>query len=94
MRLQAMLHLQSMLQATPELISVGELRILGFGNETAISQARHANERMRRAQPLVATAERKLERLHDKFDFANSAAAKLYIETFVGSLALNVDLLF
>jgi len=83
-----------MLQAPPELVSVRELRILAVGNQSAISQPRHADQCMRRAQPLIAATESKLQRLYDEFNFANSAATELYIEAFVASLALNVDFLF
>ena len=93
MSLQAMLHLQTVFKAAPELIRVGQLRVFEFGYQRSISQARETNQRMWRAQPGITASESKLKRLRDEFDFANPAAAELYVEAFVAALTLNVDLL-
>ena len=94
MSLQAVLHLQTVFEAAPELISIGQLRVFEFRYQRSIGQARESDQSMRSAQPGVAAAESKLKRLGDKFDFANPAATELYVKAFVATLTLNVDLLF
>ena len=93
MGLQAVLHLQTVFEAAPELISIGQLRVLDFCDQRSIRQAAETDQRMGSAQPGVTAAESKLKRLRNELDFANAAAAELYVEAFVAALTLNVDLL-
>ncbi len=80
MSLQAVLHLQTVFEATPELISIGQLRVFEFCYQRSIGQARETDQGMGSAQPGVTASESKLKRLRDEFDFANPAAAELYVK--------------
>src|SRR5688572_4781802 len=86
MSLQPVLHLQTVFEAAPELISIGQLCMFEFGNQRSIGQARETDQGMGSAQPGVSAAESKLKRLCDEFDFADPAAAELYVEAFVATL--------
>ena len=92
MCLQAMLHLQTVLEGSPKMVSTGKLRVLAFGNQSAIGQTAEADQGVRRTQPWIAAAKGNLQRLRDELDFANAAATKLDVETFLAPLSLSINL--
>src|SRR5947208_2613296 len=92
MGLQSMLHLQTVLECTQEVISVRQLRMLPFTDQISFGEAAESDQSMRRAQPWIAATERKLQRLGDELNLADSATAQLYVVSFFFTLALSIDL--
>src|SRR5258708_11439485 len=82
-----------MLERSPEMISVGELRKFRLGNQLTLGQTAEADQSVRRPQPLIATSPGNLQGLCNKLNFANTAATQLDVETLLGPLALTIDLL-
>src|SRR5436190_22131477 len=79
MRLQAMLHLQMMLNAAKKLICIKQHCHLFVGDVTAIGEPRNGYERMRKSQPLVAAAMSQLQGLSQKLDLSNATSTKLNV---------------
>ena len=92
-RLESVLHLQPVLERAQEVVGVGELRAFLFGDEGAVGEPAQAHERVRHAQPVVAATVGQLQRLRDKFDLTDAAAAELDVVTAL-LFSLAIDLLF
>src|SRR5260370_14845178 len=93
MCLQAVLHLQTVLEGPPKMVSTGKLGVLAFGKQSTIGQTAEADQGVRRTQPRTGAAKGDLQRLRDELDFGNAAAPKLDVETFRATLSLSINLL-
>ena len=88
-----MLHLQPMLKRAQEDISLGQFRALLFRNEIAVGQPSQTYQRVRHAQPFVATSVGQLQRLRDELNFPNSASLKFHVEAVISAFDVSIDLL-
>jgi len=66
--------------------------VFGVCDEATIGEPAETYERVRHAQPFVATAMGQLQRLRNKLDFTNSTTAKFHVEATL-FLNLPIDLL-
>src|SRR5258708_37036561 len=93
MCLQAVLHLQDMLDPPKKIVRVEELRQFARCNKAAVAKPDEADKRVRCTQPPVIATIGELQRLCDELDLANTAPAELYVET-TSVLQLSIDLFF
>ena len=92
MGLQSVLHLEAVFEAPKKFVGIKQSGQLGLGDDPTVAETREADQRVRSAQPPVASSICQLKRLSDKLDLANAAPPKLYVKS--RSLpAIQVDLL-
>src|SRR5436190_6598354 len=78
-RLQSVLHLQSMFERAQEGVGLRQIGALLFRNEITIGKSSQTYQSVRHAQPFVASTMRQLQRLRDELNFPNAAALEFHI---------------
>ena len=84
-------HLHAVLDLAQETIGLGQPRHSRRGQMAGFAQGGQGRQQSAQAQPRFAAGANKLQRLHEKFDFADTAGAKLEVVGHFAALDLGVN---